>query len=64
MVMFFSYAFRRTHWHDTHFGDHMFIKHSQLSLVRGRRSLQRAQCAQCAMFALILSAALPSLALG
>jgi len=42
----------------------MFIKHSQLSLVRGRRSLQRAQCAQCAMFALILSAALPSLALG
>lgn len=38
----------------------MSIKHSQLSLSQVRRSLQRIKCA---LFALILSAALPSLAL-
>jgi len=38
----------------------MSIKHNQLSLAFGRRSLQRIKCA---LFALILSAALPGLAL-
>jgi len=42
---------------DTFWGGHMFVKHSQLSLAQGRRSLQRIG------FALLLSAALPGLAL-
>jgi len=43
-----------------YFGDYMSIKHSPLSLALGRRSLQRIKCT---LFALILRAALPGLAL-